>query len=97
MIRTILSKCLEELQKEKSDLSYIRGMIEVLLASQSKETYGMGYLDGSSATLENVISVLPIIQKSGPVSTLTDEASILDAKARAAVEDIKKLGGIELA
>lgn len=36
MIPTILSKVLEELQKEKPDLSYIRGMVEVLLAQEQK-------------------------------------------------------------
>ena len=34
MITTILQKCLDELAKEKPDLRYIKGMIEVLLASQ---------------------------------------------------------------
>ena len=34
MIQTILEKILGELGQEKPDLSYIRGMVEVLLASQ---------------------------------------------------------------
>lgn len=38
MINSILSKVLEELNKESPKLDYIRGMVEVLLAMQKPET-----------------------------------------------------------
>jgi hypothetical protein len=77
MVSTILTKCLDELGKDKPDLSYIRGMIEVLLASQPQQTKQVFV---ASSAQQNT---------AGPV----DEGSILDAKARAALETVKKLGG----
>jgi len=78
MITTILEKVLGELEKEKPDLSYIRGMIEVLLASQPKLT-------------------IPIVTGNAiDVATHQDEAAMMDAKARASIEQIKALGGVEM-
>lgn len=82
MIQSILQKCLDNLNAATPDLSYIRGMIEVLLAMQ--ETPLM-----NSSTVEH----LPVKEKvvgSIPTSP-ADEASVLDAKARAALETIKSL------
>jgi len=75
MIQIILQKCLDELAKDNADLSYIKGMLEVLLATQPQ--------------------IAPAVStKYTPVATVVaDEASILDAKARAALETVKALGG----
>ena len=85
MITTILQKCLDELSKESPDLSYIRGMIEVLLATQEKPVL----------TLEKFKSATDKIFGSDAVQVEKpmDEGSILDAKARAALETVKKMGG----
>ena len=85
MITTILQKCLDELSKESPDLSYIRGMIEVLLATQEKPVQSiiMTKQDGTYKKFE------PPKVSDAPV----DEASILDAKARAALETVKAFGG----
>ena len=83
MITTILEKCLAELGKESPDISYIRGMIEVLLASQPQTK--------QEVAIPGKVYVAPL---GGQVETKpVDEGAILDAKARAAVETIKKLGG----
>lgn len=37
MNTAILKKCVEELQKDGPDLSYVRGMLETLLAFEDKE------------------------------------------------------------
>ena len=78
-INSILQKCLDELGKEKADLSYIKGMLEVLLATQPQQSK---QFITPAQQLTNVASNAPV-----------DEASILDAKARAALETVKALGG----
>ncbi len=71
----ILRKVLEELEKESPRLDYIRGMVETLVEMQ-----------GSIPSRLMVVS-----PGSGPgdggsnPSSGTDEASILDARARAAI------------
>ena len=76
MISTILEKCLVELGKPSPDLSYIRGMIEVLLASQPQPT--------------RAVTSVPIV-----MPPITDEAAILDARARANLDSIKASTRIE--
>jgi len=80
MITSILQKCLDELVKESPDLSYIRGMLEVLLATQPQQT-------------KQVFMASPAQQNTAQSSPV-DDASILDAKARAALETVKALSGI---
>jgi len=75
MITIILEKVLAELNSDAPRLDYIRGMVEVLLASQPKAP--------------------SVVVKSQPV-TLGDEGAMMDAKARAALETIKALGGTEI-
>lgn len=80
MIQQILEKCLAELSNESPRLDYVRGMLEVLLASQPA-----GSSNGRTAVF-GTASVSPIL-----TPATTDEAAILDAKARASLEAVKKL------
>lgn len=75
---TILKKCLTELDKESPRLDYIRGMLEVLLVT------------------EKPIIVPSVVVKSVPMAEGVqpfNQASILDAKARAAIESVKAMSG----
>lgn len=90
MIQAVLQKCLDNLNAENPDLSYVRGMIEVLLAmhEKPKESHGKGYLDGRSAMTDDVISVSPALPPEA--NPEPDEASLLDARAKASLEFVKK-------
>lgn len=81
MIPTILNKILTELNSDVPRLDYIRGMVEVLLASQ-----------GNSSNLEErgAIMVTSKVTGSNPVSPTSDQ-EILDARARAAIETVKSM------
>lgn len=81
MNRKLLQKVIDELLKDKPDLSYIRGIVETMLESlpMIKETLASsddGIVVGESAG--NKIQI-----------ATTDEASILDAQARIALEKFK--------
>lgn len=75
MIETVLTKCLENLQTEVPDLSYIRGMLEVLLAAQPQK-----------ATAGVLTPVTPLA-----VEVPTNEGVILDGIAKAGIDKIKQL------
>ena len=82
MIASILEKCLNELNKDEVDFSYIKGMLEVLLAMQPP----MGVPFGKTADSK------PANVGSNPTTPAPlDEAAILDATARASLETIKRL------
>jgi hypothetical protein len=76
MIYTILEKCLAELDKEEIDASYLKGMIETLLAMQPQIT--------------PIFPARPI-GSIVPVDKPTDDAAILDAKARVAIGYVKAM------
>lgn len=78
MIYTILEKCLIELNKEEIDASYIRGMIETLLAMQEKPS---GILISGGTPTSSYVAT-PIV---------TDDASILDARAKASIAIVKAM------
>lgn len=82
MIQSILQKCLDNLNATTPDLSYIRGMLEVVIAMQDKPME-------SSSKAEQASYTRPVTG-SNPVVP-TDDASILDAQARASLETIKAL------
>ena len=81
MITTILSKVLDELQKPSPDLSYIRGMVEVLLASQPN--------DAPTLVCKSTPVSREYIQPGQSVPP--DEGSMLDAEARAKIAQIQAL------
>lgn len=83
MNTNILNKCIEELKKDEPDLSYLRGMLETLME-----------LQGSSA--RTITTTIQSNDKrfagvSFVAEPVTDEAQILDAQAKAAIENVKKL------
>lgn len=83
-----LKKVLEELNKEIPRLDYIRGMLEVLVEDDKENKYPNGVTPmKAQEDLDKYINN-PVIANNG-----LDEASILDAKARASLETIKALAG----
>lgn len=90
MIQSILQKSLDSLKAENPDLSYVRGMLEVLLAMQG---------DGNSTVAPTVINkpkVFTNFDSSFLVDDLqkkpiVDEATILEATAVAAMKTMKPL------
>lgn len=90
MNSSILQKCLEELKAEEPDISYVRGMLETLIAvdagsSSDKTNFGMPKI--ISYPVPTAVSPNISQSKTEPM----DEAAILDARARAAIETVKSL------
>lgn len=82
---TILKKCSDELSKDEPKLDYVRGMLETLIEmDESKDKYIVA--DG-----EGKLRVTTPQKEIKKVEESQDEASLLDAKARASLEAIKKL------
>ena len=92
MNTNILSKCIEELKKEKPDLSYLRGMLETLVTVQDAmkvpEFLTHPSLHKTAMTVANEMKTP--VRVNGEAN---DEASVLDAKARAAIDIVKSMGG----
>jgi hypothetical protein len=81
MNTTILKKCLDELSKDSPKLDYVRGMLETLIEIQNP-----------ILTIPSLVIPKNIVP--GMVHTVPenqDEATLLDAKARAALETIKSM------
>lgn len=81
----ILQKCLDELNKEESDISYIKGMIETLIdinwplvSAPATVLPPTGFAPGSSTPIQSLIDPDPIV-------------AMADAAARASLETIKGL------
>jgi len=82
MNTTILKKCLTELSQETPKLDYVRGMLETLIEIQPDMAVVVKE-DGTASTFPmSQIHTNKVPQ---------DEASLLDAKARAALETIKAM------
>ncbi len=75
----ILKKCINELTKEKPNIDYVRGMLETLYEMQTPEV---------------VKTVIPKINLNATSQGTTDEASLMDAKAKAAIAEVKRLAEI---
>ncbi len=88
-MKPVLIKIKNELEKEVPDLSYIRGMLEVLIGEDDKSFDGLndspitkGYPDSGNKVKFTAYKIGDNI--TAPVITSkTDEASILDARAAA--------------
>lgn len=87
MNTSILSKAIEELKKDKPDLSYLRGMLETLMEMQTPAQI-------ATEKLKEVISNTSVLMPFTP-STSLNEASVLDARARQAIETIKLTETVE--
>lgn len=81
MNTAILRKCIVELQQPEPRLDYIRGMLETLVEVTDKESEK--YLEQKN------IYQPPYTITSNP--TTTNEAAIMEARARAAVDSIKAM------
>lgn len=80
MNNIILKKAIDELKLEKPKIDYVLGMLETL--------YEMGKIpDDAYLKADGKGKVKVVSQKEE-----LDEASLLDAKARAAIDTIKNLG-----
>lgn len=93
-MKKILQKVLSELQKDKPDLSYIRGLLEGLVEEDStpatsvavgREREALNWLADNNK-IEKRVGFNP----DGEIVSI-DETSILDAQARSALETVKKL------
>jgi len=73
-----------ELNGDKPDLSYIRGMLEVLLAMQEKPKVMV------AGTMPPPFFNLEKGNERNTDNTLKDEGSMLDAKAKANLDIVKK-------
>lgn len=73
-----LRKILEELNKEKPDTSYIRGMLEVLIDEDS-DSFLITDMSGKTRVTTNEKQIAKIRQ---------DEASIMDAETKAKMQAI---------
>lgn len=79
MNTSILRKCLEELGKDSPKLDYIRGMLETLIEMQGAQ---------KTVLLPPSTYIPNITYTTAPT---TDEASILEAKARVAMDKMKDI------
>ncbi len=86
-----IKKVLDELAKEKPDLSYIRGMLEVLMDEDDNLVYSK-YIPTTNfiTTPSSVTGTWASSDSDGRAET-SDEASILDARARQSLQTIKNL------
>lgn len=80
MNHSVLQKCVDELSKDNPKLDYVRGMLETLLSMSEPNVVTF-----TSTT------PLPVLGAITTAHAVSDEGSILDAKARASLETIKAL------
>lgn len=82
----VLSKAVEELAKDVPNIAYVRGMLETVLAMSPIKTLSplaapmIAQPKDVRTTIDNVFAPIP-----------TTEAEMLDAQARAAIEQVKAL------
>lgn len=88
-MNTVLQKACDELSKETPNIAYVRGMLDTLLSISAEPEQTKVF--GMPLKLDQTMS--PGSSKLESSSTM-DEASILDARARAAIEATKKLSEI---
>lgn len=79
-----LKKVLEELAKDKPDLSYMRGLLEGLVDGEVIHT--VPYIPPSTDPI-----IWTKTTTSSAIPNAVDEAVIMEAKAKASLDTIKKL------
>lgn len=77
MNQNILQKAIAELKSDKPKIDYVLGMLETLFEMQDK-----------TISPPVLVRIPPV---AGGTQPITDDASILDAKARAAIEQVKAM------
>lgn len=87
----ILRKCLEELNKEDFRKDYVIGMLETLVEMSNPLNL--------AGLASKPINISPVTANNFPIRPVAlveqDEASVLDARARAAIEKVKSLTQID--
>lgn len=85
MNTNVLQKCVDELKKPEPNFGYLRGMLEAMMdmqeVAQSK----------AEPDLRKVFAVTPVVSVHSKVETT--EAEIIDAKAKAAIAEVKRMAG----
>ncbi len=84
MNRKILQKVIDELNQPQPKLEYIKGILETVMETLPEE-------NSFKHPPTTVRTSLPLQVTSTPE---TSEASILDAKARAAIEEVKRISEV---
>lgn len=84
-INNIIKKCITELKTEKPKIDYVLGMLETLEEMQPAP------MPIVPATSVPVFGVNPLTPPPGTVRANTDEKAILDARAKAAIQEVKRL------
>jgi len=89
MNQNILQKAIQELKSDKPKIDYVLGMLETL--------YELGVKEEPLAVRipQAAMDDMKKMEHRG-MDTPQDEAAMLDAKARAAVDKIKSIGGVEI-
>lgn len=83
-MKKVIKKVLDELAKPTPDLSYMRGLLEGLVEDEENPTFYASKM--SYAVPPKIGDVFPI-----PTEYAVDEASSLDALAKANLEKVKML------
>lgn len=86
MINTTLRKCLVELEKAEPNISYVRGMIETLIEMQQQTGNSPLVTTLNHPSIGNILPPPQYITTSS-----TDEASILDMRAKEAIATAREL------
>lgn len=89
----ILKKCVEELSKDNPDLSYIRGMLETIIALNETQIIGYKTIHESKNIMieDGTLKVKkPII-----VPAQSSEASMLDAQAASKLANVMQAAKLE--
>ena len=89
MNQNILQKAITELKSDKPKIDYVLGMLETLAELTAEKG-----LQITSDLLQTQNS--PRLGGALKPEGSKDEAAMLDAKARAAVDKIKSIGGVEI-
>jgi len=92
MNRKTIQKVIDELQKEKPDLSYIRGILETLMETLEAPT-GTTYTAPIYVPPYNTVNnTAPnVIYEKVDSTNLADEGAVMDAEAAARMASIKKM------
>ncbi len=86
-MKRTLQKVLDELKKDKPDISYVRGMLEVLVED---ETIVTAPSFPSSASITSPSAVMPVLA----TVKLDGDAGVLDSMAHASIERVKAISAV---
>ncbi len=89
-IKKTINKVLVELQKDTPDLSYIRGLLEVLV--DNDEPHVCRWEDTEESDVKPYVPTLPAWPQQPPPPQ-DPEAAILDGMAAAKLAEVKRMSG----